>query len=519
MDEQTQCSLLCDLPQLPLLVIWEHVHTLEQADSWAESWADSWDDSWALLATCKKALLTFGRLADRTAKLKLILRAADRAHGEKEAVRGDVSLPLKLLSQFPRAGLELAFASINSAPIQPDLLRFIDSTQTLELGNVMSLDLVIGQQPWMMQPTQPRISADDMAVVAAKFPLLQRLRLKYMDVVTGLWHEPLSRLPMLQTLSIVAGSTLPDSFLSSLSCLERLSSLDIDLTQEIGEGLGRVMQHLQHISGLASLSLNADYFYASHLKLSALSCLWGLQHLTRLSFISWNEDHDYDEIEGEAIAGLAGCQLLTSLELSWGAFEDGSAELLAAELTRLTHLSVHSMKPLGSMTALCSWKDLTLNSLYCQDLRGLVRLPLAGLHRIFFGEHIFFGQRNCTYQDCSVPMQLLSFFSKFTLEVADFEAFLGLMELRAPQLAAAMLRANTRLQHSFDLMKLPGHALQETSAALRLIAALKPLGPCMESLTLPDSMAVHVVQLIEALPGLTCFREYFGGMILSRKPK
>ena len=72
MDDQTQCALLYDLPLLPLLALWEHV-TLQQADSWA------------LLATCKKALATFGRLTDRTAKLALILRAVDQAHGNKDA--------------------------------------------------------------------------------------------------------------------------------------------------------------------------------------------------------------------------------------------------------------------------------------------------------------------------------------------------------------------------------------------------------------------------------------------------
>ena len=481
MDDQTQCALLYDLPLLPLLVLWEHVLKLQQADAWA------------LLATCKKALVIFGRLTDRTVKLKLTLRTA---HGENET-RGDASLPLEILSRFRHAGLELKFASINAAPIQLDLLGFIGKTQTLDLGNVTSLDLAY--RPWMGQQAQARISTDDMTVVAAKLPSIQRLRLACMDVMPGLWHEPLSRLARLHTLTIVAGLTLPDSFLSSLSRLERLSCLGIDLMEEIDDYLGRVVQHLQHVSSLASLSLKGD-FNAGHLKLSTLSCLWGLQHLTRLSFILRNEGSYYSEVDGEVIAGLVGCKLLTSLELPWGAFENGLVEQLAVELTRLTHLSVHSMRPLGPMTASCSWKELTLNSLY-QYLRDLLLLPVANIDRVFLKHEYYMYETRATV---------------FAPEADNFEAFLGLMELRAPQLATAMLRANTRLLHLFDLQTLPRHALQERSAVLRLITALKPLGPFVESLTLPDSMAGHVDQLAEAFPELIFCRMSFDCMTLSR---
>lgn len=106
----------------------------------------------------------------------LILRAADQAdqagqaHGKKGA-RGDASLPLEILSRFPHAGLKLTFASVNAAPIQPDLMRFIGSIQTLELGGVTSLELAIDQRPsphslafllttWLSsQQSSPRFSA------------------------------------------------------------------------------------------------------------------------------------------------------------------------------------------------------------------------------------------------------------------------------------------------------------------------------------------------------------------------
>lgn len=116
-----------------------------------------------------------------------------------------------------------------------------------------------------------------MAVVAAKFPSIQRLRLKYVDVVTELWREPLSRLAGLRTtkVSSARSTSLPDSFLSSLAHLERLSCLSINLRRELALDLGRVMQHLQHVDKMASLSFQGDFFYARHLELSALSCLWG----------------------------------------------------------------------------------------------------------------------------------------------------------------------------------------------------------------------------------------------------
>ena len=62
MNSQTQCRLLHDLPELSLSVIWQHVCKLPMADCRA------------LLATCKKALSTFGGLVDCMARLELTMK-------------------------------------------------------------------------------------------------------------------------------------------------------------------------------------------------------------------------------------------------------------------------------------------------------------------------------------------------------------------------------------------------------------------------------------------------------------
>ena len=62
MDSQTQCLLLHDLPELSLSLIWQHVCKLPMADRRA------------LLATCKKALSTFGGHVDRMARLELTMK-------------------------------------------------------------------------------------------------------------------------------------------------------------------------------------------------------------------------------------------------------------------------------------------------------------------------------------------------------------------------------------------------------------------------------------------------------------
>ena len=62
MNSQIQCSLLHDLPELSLSMIWQQVCKLPMADRRA------------LLAACKKALSTFGGLVDRMARLELTMK-------------------------------------------------------------------------------------------------------------------------------------------------------------------------------------------------------------------------------------------------------------------------------------------------------------------------------------------------------------------------------------------------------------------------------------------------------------
>ena len=97
---QPQCRLLDDLGMLPLMAIWERVRKMPMADSCA------------LLATCKKALSTFGGLTDRMARMQLTVSGKQPEQGRggllpsQKALRPYFKQALKTLSWFPAAAIE-----------------------------------------------------------------------------------------------------------------------------------------------------------------------------------------------------------------------------------------------------------------------------------------------------------------------------------------------------------------------------------------------------------------------------
>ena len=121
------CRLL-QFPDLPLALIWHHVCKLPM------------HDRCALLATCKRALSTFGGLTGRMERLQLTLGErpapdSSTAHAQQGGYSGNA---LRVLSWFPgtRIGrLELRFAAghmgaAGSRPITPSLRSFATGAQT-----------------------------------------------------------------------------------------------------------------------------------------------------------------------------------------------------------------------------------------------------------------------------------------------------------------------------------------------------------------------------------------------------
>ena len=136
MDDQLNCRLLQD-PQLPLHVIWDLVCKLPMRDRCA------------LMATCKKALHTFGGLTTRMARLRLTMcekprqtRQATKALA-KHLLRGDSSHALGILSQFPDATfekLQLQFIGMHDVPMSASIQHFTAGAGA-RLRHVTSLEL------------------------------------------------------------------------------------------------------------------------------------------------------------------------------------------------------------------------------------------------------------------------------------------------------------------------------------------------------------------------------------------
>ena len=148
MNSQAQCSLIHDLPELTLSVIWKHVCKLPMADRRA------------LLATCKKALSTFGGLVRRMARMGLTMkqirtRSAKQSYdigggGSNSSMvagwasspwvqgqqRGTFSTALLVLSCFKHARLErldLHFRVSPNLMLSPALAAFfLSSRRALE---------------------------------------------------------------------------------------------------------------------------------------------------------------------------------------------------------------------------------------------------------------------------------------------------------------------------------------------------------------------------------------------------
>ena len=138
MSSQPQCRLLHDLPELSLSLIWQHVCKLPMANRRA------------LLATCKRALSTFGSLVDRMARLELTMKqiptkaAAEVSTGlpcsnaprAPEQQRGSFSASQLVLSCFQQAKLEhldLHFRDSPGLMLSPALAAFfLNSRGALE---------------------------------------------------------------------------------------------------------------------------------------------------------------------------------------------------------------------------------------------------------------------------------------------------------------------------------------------------------------------------------------------------
>ena len=120
MDDQLDCLILQD-PHLPLHVIWDLVCKMPMRDRCA------------LLATCKKALSTFGGLTTRMARLRLTMcekprqtrQAAAPSAQQLRLQGGDPSSALEILPPW-RSGMQ-------APPAQQQLLQRGDPGQALAI--------------------------------------------------------------------------------------------------------------------------------------------------------------------------------------------------------------------------------------------------------------------------------------------------------------------------------------------------------------------------------------------------
>ena len=323
------------------------------------------------------------------------------------------------------------------------------------------------------------ITTGDVLVIARSFPALQTLTLSgqgeavlYQQQECEL--QPLSQLTGLTHLSIAARRDFASATLASLSSLQQLPSLELQLLDEKERGrpggFHRVFPHL--------------------------SSLWGLPHLTRLScahvnaapphiarFRMGEEEHVELELDDDNYDGvltmLAGCRQLTSLHLPWANFiKDRAAERLAAALPQLTQLSVKRLRPEGAMPP-CSWRELTLCGEY-QELTtdGLFELPLEGL------DHLRLNHLVCAHVFSGGLM-------------GDF---INMMEQRGPLLAAKLQAANNGRGIPLSFRSCLGSA--QIARGIASLAALDGAVDAMHFSLRTLLEGAHVQALATSLPRL-----------------
>ena len=330
------------------------------------------------------------------------------------------------------------------------------------------------------------MSDTDFEQMVASCPALRQLVLSNLMAPIGSLFRPLVQLHTL-TLENAPHKPFMASPLASLHHLHGLSRLEIS-SKSCGSFLGDILQHVQRLSALASLSLTVtsalrkDPAFRNFSKLSRLSALDHLMHL-----ILDCRPAEIQFLDGPGATCFAQhLPRLVRLELSCFRLLKGAPEALAM-LQHLTQLSVWDMQSLGPMDGgpPCSWKELTL----CSERHwpgDLIYLPLRSLERVRMGSGVL---------HLLLPKEAGPEMADFIEELHNSEPILGLLSSRLRGAGGSFGAEEADL-----VLKLqPGHV-----AAAGLFAALIPLRGVIQTLDLElhklqDS---HVRDLGEALPQL-----------------
>ena len=335
------------------------------------------------------------------------------------------------------------------------------------------------------------MSDTDLEQMVASCPALRQLVLANLMAPIGSLFRPLTQLHAL-TLENVPHKPFMASPLASLHYLHRLSRLEIS-SKSCGSFLGDILQHVQRLSALTSLSLTAtsalrqDPAFRNLSKLSRLSALERLTHLMLDC-----RPAEIQILDGPGVTCFSQyLPRLLQLELSCFRLDSGAPEALAM-LQHLTQLSVWDMQSLGPMDGgpPCSWKELTL----CGERHwpvDLMDLPLRSLERIRMGSGVL---------HLLLPKEAGPEMAVFIQELRDSAASLGLLSSRLRGAGGRFGAKEVDPDSQALKLKLrPGHV-----AAAGLFAALVPLRGAIHTLDLKLHylQGSHVRELGEAFPQL-----------------